>query len=91
MPNQPETPSQAREFDKTRNHYSRLGLCNRCAAQAAYGHADGFSTVHAPCVACLPIVATLPTDELEQWRSQGRRLQRTPSAGVPLNGASAPI
>jgi hypothetical protein len=83
MPNKAETPSQAREFDKTRNHYSRLGLCNRCAAQAAYGHADGFSTVHAPCAGCLPIVATLPTDEFGQWRSQGRRLHRTLSLERP--------
>lgn len=70
---QPETPAQAREWTKTKNHYLRRGLCHRCAAQAAYGHADGFATVHAPCADCLPTVATMPTAQPNGWRSLSRR------------------
>jgi hypothetical protein len=79
---QPETPAQAREWDKTKNHYRRLGLCHRCAAQGAYGHADGFSTVQVPCTECLPIVAILPTSQPNGWRSQSRRRGKAFSAAV---------
>jgi len=78
----PETLAQAREWDKTRNHYRRLGLCHRCAAQAAYGHADGFSTVKAPCTDCLPIVATLPTAQPNGWRSRSRRMGKALSPAL---------
>lgn len=71
---QPEAPSAAREWDKTRNHYARLGLCNRCAAQAAYAHADGWVNVHPPCPACVPTVGTFPMDQANGWRSNGRRI-----------------
>lgn len=66
MRHTPETPSQAREFDKTNAHYRRLGLCTRCAPQAAYGHSDGFSSIHPPCAACLPIIAGFPKEEFGQ-------------------------
>jgi hypothetical protein len=79
---QPETPAQAREWDKTNNHYRRLGLCTRCAPQAAYGHADGFSNVKRPCTECLPVVAALPTSEPNGWRSQSRRLGKAFSSAI---------
>ncbi|MBG6182010.1 hypothetical protein IWX62_003235 [Arthrobacter sp. CAN_A1] len=69
----PESPSSAREWDKTKAHYMRLGLDSRCAAQAAYGSQDGFSTVRPPCAECLSIVATFPTNEPGPWRSHSRR------------------
>lgn len=86
-PNPPETPSQAREWDKTRNHYSRLGLCNRCAAQAAYGHADGFSTVHSPCIECIPAIGMLPTSQPNGWRSQSRRKGKALSLAIAATAA----
>lgn len=78
----PETLSQVREWDKTNNHYRRLGLCHACAPQAAYGHADGFSTVKPPCAECLPAVALLPTSEPNGWRSQSRRRGKAFSAAI---------
>lgn len=82
LKDQLETLSQAHEWDKTKNHYTRLGLCSRCAAQAAWGHADGFSSVHSPCWECLPAIAALPTEEPGGWRSQSRRLGRALSLAV---------
>jgi hypothetical protein len=79
---QPETLSQAREWDHMRRRYGRLGLCNRCAAQAAYGHADGFSAVHPPCTGCVPAIATLPTSQPNGWRSQSRRQGKALSPAV---------
>lgn len=65
----PETLRQARRFDSTRNAYAKQGLCNRCAAQAAYGHADGFQTVKAPCGECASIVASFPRPSVNGWRA----------------------
>jgi hypothetical protein len=48
----PETLAQAQRFDNIRAHYERAGLCAACAAQAAYGHAYGFTSVHARCPGC---------------------------------------
>lgn len=72
----PETNSQADEHGRTMRHYMRLGLCNRCAGQAAWGHQDGFSSIHPPCPSCLPIVASFPTKQPGPWRSYSRRYGR---------------
>lgn len=64
-----ETFRQAQRWDAIKSHYRKLGLCHRCAAQAAYGSQDGFSTVHPPCPDCLPIIATFPTVKTNGWRS----------------------
>lgn len=85
MQDKPESLSQAREFDKTRNHYRRLGLCTRCAPQAAYGHADGFTSVRPPCPECAGVVTAMPQKEAGHWRSHGRRMGRA----VPQNCTSA--
>lgn len=66
----PETLRQAKHWDERKQHYLRLGLCHRCAAQAAYGHADGFGRVKAPCINCTDIVATFPTRRANNWRSK---------------------
>lgn len=71
-----ETLSQAREWDRTKMHYVRLGLDHRCAAQAAYGHQLGFAQVMDPCAACLKIIAGFPTPRSGQWRSNARRRTR---------------
>lgn len=56
----PETPGQARIWIIVRNNYTRFGLCFGCAAQAAWGHQNGFLTVKPPCEACIEAVALLP-------------------------------
>lgn len=83
MPNSsdPETKSQADEHGRTMRHYIRLGLCNPCAGQAAWGHQNGFSSIHPPCQSCQPIVNTFPTDEPGPWRSKARRRRRGNPSG----------
>jgi hypothetical protein len=39
----PETLAQARHWDEKVSRYRRAGFCDRCAAQAAWGHQIGFS------------------------------------------------
>lgn len=59
----PETVSQARTWQRVRDHYRSTGLCDRCAAQAAWAHqdhGDQWVTIHPPCPRCAPIVATFP-------------------------------
>lgn len=65
----PETLEQAETWDKTRNHYSRFGLCDQCAAQAAWGHENGWSDLNQPCSKCAELVTTLPVSQLDGWRS----------------------
>ncbi len=68
MSNEPETLRQARRFDERATQYRRALGCDRCAAQAAYGHQEGFADVHPPCAACRPIVATFPVPAVNGWR-----------------------
>lgn len=79
IPKQPETLAQAVEWDRRRGHYLRTGLCHRCAAQAAYGHALGFSRVHSPCAACIPVVANFPVAATNGWRKHVRGRMHAPS------------
>ncbi len=73
----PETMSETRTWDVTKNHYKRDGLCHRCASQAAWGHQIGFSRLeHAPCSDCAAVVATFPVEASHPaWRRhrQGKR------------------
>lgn len=75
----PETPRQARSWDATKRHYRSLGLCGACAAQAAWGHQLGFTTVNPPCLVCLPVVLSFPVNEPGEWRSN------SPRRGAPLS------
>lgn len=68
-----ETLRQATTFEAMRRRYIRLGLCSRCAAQAAFGHQLGFSRSKPPCHECLPIVNKFPTAKPNQWRSNSPR------------------
>jgi hypothetical protein len=68
-----ETLRQARTFDSNKEHYVSLGLCNPCAAQAAFGHQLGFSRSKPPCQACRPVVALFSVKEANHWRSQSPR------------------
>lgn len=75
-----ETMEQAPTWENTRNGYAALGLCDKCAAQAAWGHqqhAGGWNSLHPPCVACAPIVAGFesPTTDAA-WRKNRRAALR---------------
>lgn len=57
---EPETLGQARVWSRKRNRYMIAGLCDACAAHAAWGHAEGFQHLPPPCSRCLPLVAKFP-------------------------------
>ena len=81
----PESRSQAETWDRTRNRYAAVGLCDRCAAQAAWGHQLGFTEVHAPCEGCAEVVATLPVGQVNGWH-WFRRGRSAP--GITLSAAA---
>lgn len=64
---QPETLRQSQRWDATKSVYLRQGLCHGCAAQAAWGHQQGFHEVRTPCQACSPTVATFPHRRTDKW------------------------
>jgi hypothetical protein len=91
----PETPRQVRTWQAFKNAYLSRGLCSRCAAQAAFGHQNGFTAgpgrtaVRPPCDSCTPIVATFPIAVAEgsQWRKIGGLSRAgTPTPGTTENG-----
>lgn len=66
----PETPGQAELCDRvTRLAHNLGGLCWRCSAQLAFGHQNGFASVHPPCASCAPVVQRLPVAKLNGWRT----------------------
>lgn len=73
----PETLRQARSWDTAKNQYRTLGLCWPCAAQAAEGHAVGFSSVRPPCAHCATIVAGFPESKPNGWRAYPEKARRT--------------
>lgn len=58
----PETLRQAQRWDRVKRDYVDAGLCNRCAAQLAWGqdNAGGWMGLRPPCDACTPIVCAFP-------------------------------
>lgn len=68
MTNEPETLRQARRWDDRARQYRDALLCDRCAAQAAYGHQCGFLDVHPPCRSCSVVVASFPVPAVNGWR-----------------------
>jgi hypothetical protein len=73
----PETVMQAAEWGRTKNRYIGHGLCDRCAAQAAWAHqnmGDNWKTIHPPCGCCAQIVATFPRPTPSRnWRKTLRQ------------------
>ncbi len=63
-----ETHRQASTWQNVKNKYLNRGLCHPCAGQAAWGHQNGFSSIHEPCLACQPVVDNLPVDKKGPWR-----------------------
>jgi hypothetical protein len=87
----PETRRQAETWDRNKRHYVQLGLCSRCAAQAAWGHQLGFTEVHAPCSGCLHVVIGFPVNEPGEWRSSSPRRAAPKSEGLASARLSLPI
>lgn len=68
----PETLRQAQRWQAIKNRYVIEGMCDRCAAQAAWAHqnrGDTWESIHPPCAACEAVVARFaaPTPS-PQWR-----------------------
>ena len=63
-----ETHRQAKTWENVKNKYLDCGLCHRCAGQAAWGHQNGFGSIHPPCSDCQSIVDGLPVDKAGPWR-----------------------
>jgi hypothetical protein len=73
----PETKAQAQVFDRKVRRYTIAGLCGKCAAQAAWGHACGFQNINDPCAACQSTVNTFETagPRGSKWRKTLSRLE----------------
>lgn len=67
---EPEGLGQARTWDRKKQRYVLAGLCEPCAAKAAWGHAIGFQKIEDPCVSCQPIVNAFPDEgpRGSKWR-----------------------
>ena len=53
----PETIRQAHTWETVKRQVLRAGLCEKCAAQYAWGCQIGFTLSHPPCGACTEVVA----------------------------------
>ena len=82
----PETLEQALRWDKTKLRYLRAGLCETCAAQAAYGHqshSGGWLSLNPPCGKCAPLVSEFPLATTNPvWRKALR------SGGIPTGSVA---
>lgn len=81
--NTPETPGQVRVWEEVKSQYLSLGLCHYCAAQAAYGHQQGFAVIEPPCADCLPVIRTFAFGAPKGWRKASREQLRGPRMSSP--------
>lgn len=73
----PETQAEVRTFETTKNKYLEDGLCDNCAAQAAWGHQNGFKLSWSPCAICKSIVDNFPRSTSHpDWRCWPRGTRR---------------
>lgn len=94
-PDVPETLRQAQRWDAVKVRYLDAGLCDGCAAQAAWGHQDnagGWNDLHPPCGRCAPVVRDFPVPTPNPlWhkfeRPQDHRRKR--AAPVPVTPGEA--
>jgi hypothetical protein len=84
----PETMRQAQRWEIIKTRYTNAGLCDRCAAQAGWGHQDnagGWNDLRPPCELCVPIVRGFPvmtTNPL--WQKFERPQDRTRNTAAPV-------
>lgn len=92
----PESLTEARRWERYRSEFDALGLCGRCACQAAYGVQVGWSHVHPPCDRCRPVLAVFTRAGPNGWRIPTPTERRTAkaskkyvsAAGVPEHPAT---
>lgn len=68
---EPETLGQARVWERKCRRYLLAGLCDLCAAHAAWGHAEGWQNLPwEPCAKCQPFVDLFPSPgpKGSRWR-----------------------
>jgi hypothetical protein len=86
-----ETLTQARNWEVVKGKYMAWGLCEVCAAQAAWAHQDGadsWETIHPPCGGCVAVVAGFPDPTPSAvWRKVKRPLNPVPGTSTPRNAS----
>jgi hypothetical protein len=88
-----ETVRQAQRWDLIKRRYVDAGLCERCAAQAAWGHQDnagGWDDLKSPCDRCALLVSDLPmatTNPL--WRKYSRPQDHKRNGAAPVTPGEA--
>jgi hypothetical protein len=84
----PETLRQARRWDEVKLRYTDASLCDRCAAQAAWGHQDnagGWNDLQSPCGTCAPVIRDFPVPTTNSlWRKFERPQDHTRKGAAPL-------
>jgi hypothetical protein len=92
-PQPPETLRQAQRWDAIKLRYADAGLCDRCAAQAAWGHQDnagGWDDLHLPCDRCEPVVRGFPVPTTNSlWRKFERPQDHKRNGAAPLTPGEA--
>jgi hypothetical protein len=89
----PETKRQAIRWDVIKRRYTDVGLCDRCAAQASWGHQDnagGWDDLPKPCESCMPIVRDFPTPTTNPlWRKFERPQDHKRNRPAPVTPGKA--
>lgn len=84
----PETVRQAQRWDAIKLCYVDAGLCDRCAAQAAWGHQDnagGWDNLHPPCGRCKSVARGFPVPTTNPlWRKFERPQDLKRKCAAPL-------
>lgn len=70
LKSKPETLSQAISWGLVKNKYLLEKLCHRDAAQAAWGHQNGFTQIKDPCDKCQGIQLSIEMIERHGVRGQ---------------------
>jgi hypothetical protein len=88
-----ETMRQAQRWGVIKFRYVDAGLCDRCAAQAAWGHQDnagGWDDLQPPCGRCVFVVRgfPMPTTNL-LWRKFDRPQDPKRTGAAPLTPGEA--
>lgn len=81
-----ESQGQAERWQKVCRLAEAAGLCSRCGPQFAWatqGGAGGFSSVHAPCSACVVVMLGWPVVRPNGWRSPSGDTSR-PTTWAPV-------
>ena len=85
----PETAAQVASWERVKRHALDYGLCDRCAAQMAWGAQLGFTRVeHPPCPVCVPLVEALPNAKPNGWRVPHGSLSHRGSWVGPMRTAA---